>query len=172
MGTNLHDVYYCQMNRNQELNNRIYSRNIPSRQMDSSYFARPVNTYGTIMPFIDNHKKSSVKKATFANYDVGKIFNPGQSAPYNGYSKNVDIESSLHNSFFPAQNCGQNKHIPGTNSDMFHNNYLTKTDKSVKMTNKLLFKQERFNSFNPNSCNLGYKMFNNFTDQQIKDVKY
>ena len=32
MGSNLHDVYYCQMDRNTELSNRMSERNMPSHQ--------------------------------------------------------------------------------------------------------------------------------------------
>ena len=170
MGTNLHDVYYCQMNRNQELNDRLFLRNIPSRQMSASYFSRPVDTYATVFPTTDKHKKSLVTKANFQQYDQRLVFNPGQRAPYDGYSRNVDVESRLHNSFHPMQKCVQGKYIPGTNSDMFNANYLIPTTKPVKMTNNLLFKKESFYAFNPNKCNLGYKMFNNHTKQQVKNL--
>ena len=39
------------------------------------------------------------------------------------------------------------------------------------MTNNLLFKQEQFNAFNPNECNLGYKLFNNHTRVQTKNIE-
>ena len=61
---------------------------------------------------------------------------------YDGYSRNVDVESRLHNSFHPLQKCVQGKYIPGTNSDMFNSNYLIPTTKPVKMTNNLLFKRK------------------------------
>ena len=38
------------------------------------------------------------------------------------------------------------------------------------MTNKLLFKQERFSPFNPNVGNLGGDLFNNNTRVQIKNM--
>ena len=65
MGTNLHDVYYCQMNRTQELSNRLYDRNIPSHQIGQAYFASPVDTYATVFPILDCHKPSTVTKAKF-----------------------------------------------------------------------------------------------------------
>ena len=40
------------------------------------------------------------------------------------------------------------------------------------MTNELLFKEENFNSFNPNKCNLGHKIFNNHIRQQTKNTDY
>ena len=81
MGTNLHDVYYCQLDRNKELSDRMYKRNIPSIQMSASYFSRPVDTYATVFPMTDNHKKQLVKRQIFSPYSQRYVFNPGQSAP-------------------------------------------------------------------------------------------
>ena len=54
---------------------------------------------------------------------------------------------------------------------MFCSKYLTTAHPPVNMgSHGLLFKEEQFNSFNPNSCNLGHKVFNNFMRQQIMDV--
>ena len=39
------------------------------------------------------------------------------------------------------------------------------------MTNNLLFKKAQFNAFNPNQCNLGYKVFNNHIRVQTKNIK-
>jgi len=170
MGTNMKDVYYCQMGRTQDLSDRMYKRNIPSHQMGMSYFSRPVDTYATVMPILDCHPASTVHKADFPRYTQDKIFNPGQSAPYEGFSRNVDVESVLHNSFHPTQKCVQGKYIPGSGSDMYNASYLVPTSSPVEMTNSLLFKEERFSSFNPNQCNLGHKLFNNHTRQQTKDI--
>jgi len=170
MGTNLKDVYYCQMNRNTELSNRMSNRNIPSHQIGSAYFARPVDTYATVFPMLDCHKPATVTKAAFPIYNQERIFNPGQSAPYNGFASNVDVESRLHNSFAPLQKCAQGKYIPSSNSDMFNSNYLVKGRNEV-MSHNLLFREQSFNPFNPNNCNLGHKLFNNHIRQQIKNVE-
>ena len=171
MGTNLHDVYYCQLDRNQELSDRMYNRNIPSKTMTQSYFFRPVDTYATVMGMTDKHKPARVEKANFTPYSQKHTFNPGQGAPFDGFARNIDVESQLHNSFHPMQKCVQGKYIPGSNSDMYNANYLIPTTKPVEMKNHLLFKEESFYSFNPNSCNLGYKVFNNHIRQQTKDMK-
>jgi len=138
--------------------------------MGQAYFARPVDTYATVFPMLDCHKPTTVAKAGFPQYNQTKMFNPGQSAPYEGYSKNVDVESTLHNSFHPDQKCGQSKYIPGSRSDMYNANYLTPASKPVKMTNNLLFKEEQFSAFNPNQCNLGHKLFYNHIRQQTKNI--
>ena len=170
MVTRIDDVYYCQMDRTTELSNKISNRNISSKQLQPSYFSRPASTYGTVFPMLDCIKHTKVKKATFPIYDQSKIFNPGYRAPYNGYAKNVDMESRLHNSFFPLQKCAQNKFIPSSTSDLFSAHYLVMNSNPVNMTNNLLFKEEVFSSFNPNKCNLGHKVFNNHIRIQTKDI--
>ena len=69
MGTNIKDVYYCQMNRTTELSNRMSGRNIPSHQIGAAYFARPVDTYATVFPMVDCHKPATVTKASFPIYN-------------------------------------------------------------------------------------------------------
>ncbi len=172
MGTNLHDVYYCQMDRNTELSSRMSNRNIPSHQIGQSYFGRPVDTYATLFPMLDCHLPSSVNHGKFPTYDQHKMFNPGQSAPFNGFAKNVDVETVLRNTIHPLQKAPQGKYIPDTKSDLFHNQYLTQTKKHQIMKNNLLFNQPQFSAFNPNKCNLGYKLFNNHTRVQTRDLPF
>ena len=162
-------VYVCQQNRTSELSNRMYDRNMPSHQMSPSYFARPVDTYARKFPMLDCRRPSSVHKAEFPVYCQKRIFNPGQGAPFNGYAKNIDVESTLHNSFAPLQKCGQCKFIPSSRSDLYNSKYLI-SGRQVRMTNPLLFKKEEFAPFNPNTCNLGHKIFNNHIRIQTKNV--
>ena len=169
MGSNLHDVYYCQMNRTTELSNRMSQRNLPSHQMGMAYFSRPVDTYATVFPMLDNRKPATVTKAAFPIYDQGLIFNPGSGAPYNGFARNVDIESSLHNSFSPLQKCPQSKYFPDSRGDLYQSNYLV-VGRNDKMTHPLLFKKESYDLFNPNTCNLGHKIFNNHIRNQTKNL--
>jgi len=171
MGSNINDVYYCQQNRTTELSNRMYNRNIPSHQLAPSYFSRPVDTYATVFPMLDCVASTKVHKATFPVYCQKSIFNPGQGAPFNGYSKNIDVESALHNSFAPLQHCAQSKFISGSGSDLYNTQYLTRNAKRVPMTNSRLFQKDNFSPFNPNTCNLGHKIFNNHIRIQTKNIE-
>ena len=163
-------AYVCQQNRNSELSKRMYDRNVPSHQMGAAYFSRPVDTYATKFPILDCHRPATVHKANFPVYCQKSIFNPGQGAPFNGYAKNVDVESKLHNSFTPLQHCAQGKFIPSSRSDLYNANYLIQGSRPERMTNPLLFKREAFNPFNPNTCNLGHKIFNNHIRIQTKNI--
>lgn len=172
MGTNLKDVYFCQMNRTTELSKKMSNRNIPSHQIGASYFGRPVDTYATLFPILDCHLPKSNEPAKFPVYDQHNMFNPGQGAPFNGFAKNVDVETVLRNTVHPLQKAPQSKYIPGTRSDLFHNQYLTQTTEKKNMKNNLLFQKQVFNNFNPNRCGLGYKLFNNHTRVQTKDLPF
>ena len=65
MGTNLKDVYFCQMNRTTELSKKMSNRNIPSHQMGASYFGRPVDTYATLFPILDCHLPKVMSQLNF-----------------------------------------------------------------------------------------------------------
>jgi hypothetical protein len=66
------------------------------------------------------------------------------------------------------QNCDQSKWIPASNSDLYQ---VQAVGRQETQTFPLLFKEERFAPFNPNTCNLGKQLFNNSIRVQIKDVK-
>jgi len=172
MGTHLHDVYYCNMNRYDELNNRMMHRNVPTNQLETLYISRPVDTYCTKMGIVDTRKKNFVEKARFQSHDPFTSFNPGNyKAPTTGYTNNVDLESKLMNRFAPLQKCARGKYIPSSNSDMYNTKYLTYNEKETFVGHNLLFKQDNFDMFNPNECNLGNNMFYNHTRQQQKNVE-
>lgn len=114
-------------NRVQELNNRVSQRNVPSMSLQSVFDPRPQNTKYTMFPV---HEKVSVsfppEKLTpvtcMLPYDQTRYFNPGTSAPFNGYANNIDKETSLKNLFESNQRYAiQNKYIPSSQSDMYIN---------------------------------------------------
>ena len=166
MGTNLHDVYYCNLEQNQTMNNSIFQRNIPSRDLEQTYYSRPTKTRQVKFPMLDCRIKSNVTIAQHGIYNIKNTFNPGDRGPYSGY--NVDRETQLFNQNKVLQNCPQNEYIPNSTSDLYNSGYLVNSAN----TNKLLIQQQyNFNSFNPNTCDLGMKLFQNHTRQQTKDVK-
>jgi len=165
------EVRICNINRTHDLDKRIEKRFYPEKALQMEYSVRPTKTRQVLFPILDCHKPSTVNKAEFPEYNQQLMFNPGQSAPYEGYSNNVDVESKLHNSFHPTQKCVQSKYIPSSRSDMYNANYLIPASNPVRMTNNLLFKKTQFNSFNPNQCNLGHKVFNNHIRIQTKNIE-
>lgn len=124
-------------NRVQDLNNRMYRRNIPSVTLQSVFDPRPFNTKYTAFPVFDKPSVSfPVDKLTplqcLPEYKQEVQFNPGTSAPFNGFANNVDRESSLNNLFESNQRYAiQNKYIPSSSSDMYKMN-IQPTYKNIK----------------------------------------
>ena len=171
MNNVINGAYYCNQNRTTELSNRMYKRNVPSVPMQMNYDSRPVSTKFICMPIVDCRKPTFTSCERRPIYNTELMFAASDSLPFNGYQSNVDTESKLKNIFFPLQDCAQSKFIPNSNSDLYNNSYLTPNIKKTKMTNELLFKEEKFNSFNPNACNIGNDRFYNNTRVQVKNLK-
>ena len=105
--------------------------------------------FGTLYPLI------------YEAYTGGKQISVG--APYFEFI----IFAKLFNQIHPLQTCPQNTFIPDSKSELYNqHNYSN----GMKIQFKNINKKEYFKPFNPNSCNLGTKMFNNHTRQQTKDL--
>ena len=163
-------VLICQQQRTQELNDRIYKRNIPTNPVQMQYDPRSVSTKFVHMPTLDCHPVSDIPCDKQPVYNTEKMFTPSNSLPFSGYQANVDTETRLRDTIFPLQSCPQARFIPSSKSDMFNSSYLTQREKVDPMTNTLLFKKETFSQFNPNNCKTGYKLFNNHTRVQIRNL--
>jgi hypothetical protein len=150
-----------------ETNNRIYDRNIPSQPLQPYLNVRPVMTKYSIMPIVDPRKENTVKLNKLPIYNVNNVFNPGNSqSPWSGY--NVNNESILRNQIFALQKCSQSVYVPNSNSDLYK--YTFKSNNNLKQTHELLFQQDNFCDFNPNTENLGFGLFHNSTRVQLKDL--
>ena len=165
-------VYYCNQNRTTELSERIYSRHQATIPMQMNFDPRAVNTRRVVMPIIDCIKPSFEKVERRPTFNTKLNFAGGASSlPFNGYQSNIDTESKLKNINFALQAAPQSKFIPNSKSDLYNTSYLTPPIEKVKMTNQLLFRNETFNPFNPNMCNIGNDTFNNNTRVQVKNYK-
>ena len=67
MEAKIQDVYICQQERTDELNNRIMNRNYSTHQMTPKYFSRPVSNRRVLFPKVDNYKEMTVNKGIFKN---------------------------------------------------------------------------------------------------------
>ena len=161
--------YLCNENRTSELSKRMYERNVPYNPLQMTFSPRPVDTRFVVMPILDCHMPSKEPIEIRTVFNPRLNFTPGE-APFSGFANEIDEESKLMNIVTPLQKADKSKFIPSSHSDLYNNTYLAQTTKPVKMTNKGLFKKDKFQPFNPNPCGLGYKLFNNFTRQQTKDL--
>lgn len=154
--------------RNESYNDRIYSRNIPSGNLEARFSSVPVSTKYSMMPIFDQYKQANVPIVTRGFYNVGRTFNPGNAeGPWSGFASNVDVETVLRNQTFGLQNCEQSVYVPSSNSDLYQ---VEVVGRQEIQTHPALFYQQQFEPFNPNTLNLGTDIFNNATRQQLKDL--
>ena len=160
-------VYFCNIDRDEELNRRISARNVPSAPLQPQFSHRPVSTKYALMPILDRRAPAKVAMEKMPYYSVGEVFNPGNSqSPWQGFASSIDEESKLRNQFFALQNCEQSNWVPSSNSDMYQ---VQAVGRQEAQPFPNLFKQEKFNPFNPNECDLGKDLFGNCTRAQLKN---
>ena len=161
------NVYYCNNNRDLELSNRIYQRNIPSHNLRPYIDTKPVMTKYSTLPVVDlKNKNHQVSLKEYGMYNVQNSFNPGQSAPGSGFFNNVNTESLLRNQFFALQKSDQSVYVPSSTSDLYNVNVVSRP---VNQPHPDLFQEQEFKPFNPNIINGGTKIFNNSTRLQMLD---
>jgi len=157
--------------RDQELNNRIFSRNIPSHTIDPVFTPKPMATRYTKMHILDNNENNLTTPITGNNqYQTTTTFFPGDRKPnWNGYVTNVDHESQLRNQFFALQKGDQAYYVPPTESDLYINKNIPtgKPHKNgMEEDEGLLFREFKFENFDPNIFDTGNLLFNNSTRLQ------
>jgi hypothetical protein len=117
-------VYYCNNDRVDELNDRIYARYVPDSNLRPNYDPRPVSTKYSRFTIIDPVIKRNVNLKMYNNYntlDNNKIpfFYSGSN---NGHVlRNVDLETKLRNQNIALQHgAPQGMYVPSSKSDLYH----------------------------------------------------
>ena len=161
-------TYYCYEGSRYQINNEIFGRNLPNEIVYGKFDPRPAQTRYAKMPIFDCFKQSSVPLKKNRIYNSSHTYLPTKKAPFSGFADNVDIETLLRNSILPLQVAPRSKYIPSSKSELFQTKITN--SRPVKMSHLKLFKEERFNYENKNKCKLGWKVFNNHTKNQIKNL--
>lgn len=135
--------------RNDQLNRRLYKRNVPGQAMNMSTDPRPQSTKYTFLPSISNE---SPLPNLYPLYDANIHYNPGTKSPFSGYAMNVDNESKIQNIFMPNQKFApQSYYIPSSTSELYQPHSFVN-----QSTNKhtLLQQELSFDPHNPDKRNI------------------
>lgn len=163
------DIYYNHIKRDNEMNIRISSRNIPSSNLQPQFSLRPVSSKYEMLPIFDRRPKPNVPIRNETLYDPEIIFNPGTAqAPWAGFSNNINVESKLRNQYFAIQKNDRAKYIPSKSSDLYNTHVI---GNNIQQPFPGLFKENNLAKFNPNKYNVDNMIFNNNTRVQYKNVK-
>lgn len=167
----MNGVYIKRNTKEDAMNNEIYQRNIPSKPVQMVFDPRQVQTRYVRFPMIDAKTPARVTVDHRGPYQQHGQFNPGSSAPYEGYATNIDQDSRVKNMYAANQKyTPQSNYIPSSHSELY-NEPTIHNSKPYVNDHPLLFQQETFASFNPNPNHLGGNMLYNHTRQQVKNVK-
>ena len=157
----------------EEENRKLYSRNIPSQQLQPYLDVRPVMTKYSYLPIVDPRREINEKLVQQPTYNTSAVFNPGNTqSPWSGFATNINAESELRNQIYALQRCSQATYVPNSNSDLYSFGFKPTSSSVTQMSHNLLFKEEAFNKFNPNpdSNKVGQGLFMNSTRVQVKDI--
>lgn len=151
----------------EEINSRIFRRNIPSSDNLKQYPITALSFRGTQTKY-QTMETSMAQNSKNSIIDSSLLF----SKPVQAFD--VNDESYLRNQFFALQSCPQAYCIPDSTSELY--NYSV--EKNIKPDNVSaqyphLFREESFGYFNPNphSSTVGFSVFNNHTRNQIKNIQ-
>ena len=130
-----------------QINTKLYDRNVPSHNLQPYLDVRPVATKYVVLPTGDQRQTSQLIQQP--TYFTGSTFNPGDAAPCSGY--NVNLETDMRLKGF----------TPDSKSDLYK--YVRSTNMLSINPHPLLFKEEKFGSKTETK---DPKLFNNATRQR------
>lgn len=134
-------VLYCQQNRTQELNNRIFSRNNPYFHQPPRFSHNPVHTKRVKFPVLSSNNICT------------------NTSKKNGF--NVNLETVLQNRQFALQKTELDQYVPSSTSTLYNDyvpNFVPVNNPHTHLNNSKIN-----NNFNPNTYNLAKHTFNNST---------
>lgn len=161
----------------EELNHRIWSRNVPDKALAANYDPRPTSTKYAHFGILDRRGITTVPISETESHYVGTNFNPGtQRAPPSSIIRDVDIETTLRNQYTVLRRGDdQSEYVPSSNSDLFKINVPSSSTGNGFASHPGLFHQEshstfRAKAFIERSGELGGLTYGNNTRVQLRNM--
>ena len=158
-------------NLHNNINTRIYDRNIPTKMLQPYISNRPVMTKYSLFPIIDRRTPANIPLINCPTYNVETNFNPGTNpGPWSGFATNINLESELRNQVYALQKCSQSVYVPNSNSDLYQipNSFNRNNDNNNNNNNYYTFQPHSHNP-NPNPNKIGIQLFSNNTRVQLRN---
>lgn len=153
---------------NQEINNKIYQRFVPSHSLPPNLSVYPVPTKYVKLGVTDNHTQQNTIQNNYPNYQCDTMFCPTfKNNNYNGYSNNIHLESELRNQFVALQKSDASEYIPNYKSNLY--SYSTPSNNINIQPFEYLFNTSIYMPFQPLLTEQNNSLFFNHTRQQLKD---
>jgi hypothetical protein len=163
-------VYLTNLERTQELNDRIFKRQYPSQYLQSVLRPRSVPTRYVDMPrTVKNEVVENIEGAIpLANVTPNGVFLAGGQLPFEGYMSVVDVERRLQNKVYSYKKDNVlTTFIPDSQSMMYE--YSQPVGANIQ-THPRLFSEFISHEREMNLHGIGGEWFNNPTRQQVKNI--
>ena len=160
--------YSGQQDRVDELNDRIYARNIPDNNLRPNYDPRPISTKYACFPVIDRKIPSSSSSSSKQYLGEGGFLPPAINAPT---VRNIDTETILRNQTVALQRgIGQGNYVPSSKSDLYHTTVVSRP--SAQPFPGLFTETNVSTTIQPTIANqpIGKSDFFNFTRNQLRNT--
>ena len=156
-----------------EINQKIYSRSIAERNLDTLLSPRPQQTK-YVLP-LQSINTPCINPVVEYNTQPTTLL-----GSWRGFVTNINKESLLHNQIYANQKYPQKDFVPNSTSDLYNSTIPKSDDNTIEVKFPYLFNS---NIIYPHSHDLGaykllhkqnlsninMKLFNNDTRQQLKD---
>lgn len=154
-----------------EINDRMTTRNIPDTTLQPNFDPRPVSTKYSLFPIIDRRREATVTKNKHDAYSPSSNFNPGTSAPVNGFLDNVGIESELRGNTYKLTGGDLGHKFMPSRSGPLYNNIVGNPLEMPDSKHHLLFKKDRYRDPDSNiDPSIGKDLFHNNTRVQLRNT--
>jgi hypothetical protein len=155
----------------EELNERIWSRNVPDKALAANFDPRPTSTKYSHFGILDRRGITTVPMMETTAHTVGTNFNPGtHRAPPGSIIRDVDIETTLRNQYDVLRH-GDNfsAYVPSSNSDLFIVNVASSSTGNGLVSHPGLFQQHSHSNFRAEAFS-GDLTFGNNTRVQLRNM--
>jgi hypothetical protein len=154
---------------NQEINNKIYQRFVPSHSLPPNLSVYPVPTKYVKLGITDNIPQQKTRQFNHLNYQSNTMFCPtSKNGNYNGYSNNIHLESELRNQYVALQKSDAAEYVPNYKSNLY--TYSTSSHQKNIQPFEYLFNTSIYMPFQPIlTQEKNITLFCNHTRQQLKD---
>ena len=147
--------YLCNLERTEELNERIFDRNTPINYFNPVFEQRSQSTKYQKYPITQNIDND--------------VFRMNYKTIWTEFASNVNNESLLRNQIHPRTNSTRGHYIPSSSSELYNRQVIEKQNQIQTFPH--LFEENKFNNTEMGVLGkLGRDSFYNHTRQQLKNM--
>jgi hypothetical protein len=160
-------IQVCNIDYDNELNQRIMSRIMPSQELAPAFSPRPEPTKYSQFKTHTKKLTNNIPLRKYDYFNTNNVFFTGNTKPPIQFAlDNVDLESRLRNQFFALQKNDQAFYIPDTTSQLYNHDNKIQGLPNQHDTQKINYTIET-----NTKCNLAPNTFNNSTRYNLKNLK-